>query len=49
MEKTSVLEHINKVYRGEGYKVVIVSETATELMGSGITFRDDIFARFFKN
>lgn len=38
--KTSVLEHINKVYSGEGYKVVIVSETATELMNSGITFKD---------
>ena len=38
--KTSVLEYINKIYSGEGYKVVIVSETATDLMNSGITFKD---------
>ncbi len=38
--KTSVLEKINQVYSSEGYKVIVVPETATELMNSGITFRD---------
>lgn len=38
--KTSVLEKINQVYSSEGYKVIIVPETATELMNNGITFRD---------
>lgn len=38
--KTSVLNGINKVFSGEGYKVIIVPETATELMNSGITFKD---------
>lgn len=39
--KTSVLEKINKVYSSEGYKVIIVPETATELMNNGISFRDE--------
>ncbi len=38
--KTSVLEKINQVYSSEGYKVIIVPETATELMNNGITFKD---------
>lgn len=38
--KTSVLEKINKVYSSEGYKVIIVPETATDLMNNGINFRD---------
>ncbi len=38
--KTSVLNAINRVFSGEGYKVIIVPETATELMNNGITFRD---------
>lgn len=39
--KTSVLEKIYQVYSSQGYKVIIVPETATELMNNGITFRDD--------
>lgn len=39
--KTSVLEKINQVYSSEGYKVIIVPETATELMNNGITFKDE--------
>lgn len=38
--KTSVLEKIKQVYAGEGYKVIVVPETATELMNNGITFKD---------
>ena len=38
--KTSVLEKINQVYTALGYKVIIVPETATELMNNGITFKD---------
>lgn len=38
--KTSVLEKINQVFSSEGYKVIIVPETATELMNNGITFKD---------
>mgnify|MGYP003304886190 CR=1 FL=1 len=38
--KTSVLEKINQVYSSEGYKVIIVPETATELMNNGITFKE---------
>ena len=38
--KTSVLEKIKQVYSSEGYKVIIVPETATELMNNGITFKD---------
>lgn len=38
--KTSVLEKIYQVYSSEGYKVIIVPETATELMNNGITFKD---------
>lgn len=38
--KTSVLNGINRVFSSEGYKVIIVPETATELMNSGITFKD---------
>ena len=39
--KTSVLEKINQIYTSEGYKVIVVPETATELMNNGITFKDD--------
>ena len=38
--KTSVLEKINQVYSSQGYKVIIVPETATELMNNGITFKN---------
>lgn len=38
--KTSVLEKINQVYSSQGYKVIIVPETATELMNNGVTFKD---------
>lgn len=38
--KTSVLNGINRVFSSEGYKVIIVPETATELMNNGITFKD---------
>ena len=34
--KTSVLEKIRQVYSMEGYHVIVVSETATELINSGI-------------
>ncbi len=38
--KTTVLNSINKVFSSEGYKVIVVPETATELMNNGITFKD---------
>lgn len=38
--KTSVIEKIRQVFGGEGYKVIVVPETATELMNNGITFKD---------
>lgn len=38
--KTTVIEKINQVFSSQGFKVVIVSETATELMNSGVTFLD---------
>ena len=34
--KTSVLEKINQVYSAEGYKVILVDETATYLINKGI-------------
>lgn len=34
--KTSVLEKIRQVYSTEGYHVIVVSETATDLINSGI-------------
>ena len=38
--KTTVLDKIRDVYTKEGIKVLVVSETATELINSGISFLD---------
>ena len=35
--KTSVLEKIDQVYSAQGYKVILVDETATYLINKGIT------------
>ena len=47
--KTSVLEKINQVYSSKGYKVIIVPETATELMNNGISFRVIFFSILYYN
>ena len=38
--KTTVLNKIKQVYEQQGIKVIVVSETATELLNSGISFLD---------
>lgn len=39
--KTTVLDKIKQVYESQGIKVLIVSETATELINGGISFLDE--------
>ena len=39
--KTTVLDKIKEVYAREGIKVLVVTETATELINGGISFLDD--------
>ena len=39
--KTTVLDKIKEVYAREGIKVLVVTETATELINGGISFLDE--------
>ena len=39
--KTTVLNKIKQIYEQQGIKVIVVSETATDLLNSGISFLDN--------